>query len=61
MPASYAFSDPRLAKLDGFLVEIEEAHERADILRTILCRCRNAINSDWRSKHLTRTLASGSS
>src|SRR6201995_4262933 len=32
MPASYAFSDPRLAKLDGFLVEIEEAHERADII-----------------------------
>ena len=32
MPPSYAFSDPRLAKLDGFLVEIEEAHERADII-----------------------------
>ena len=32
MPSPYAFSDPRLAKLDGFLVEIEEAHERADII-----------------------------
>src|SRR5271156_3220746 len=32
MPSPYAFNDPRLAKLDGFLVEIEEAHERADII-----------------------------
>lgn len=32
MPSAYAFSDPRLAKLDGFQVEIDEAHERADIV-----------------------------
>ena len=32
MPSPYAFNDHRLAKLDGFLVEIEEAHERADII-----------------------------
>jgi 2-oxoglutaroyl-CoA hydrolase len=32
MPAAFAFSDPRLANLDGFLVEIDEAHERADII-----------------------------
>jgi 2-oxoglutaroyl-CoA hydrolase len=28
----YTFADPRLAKLDGFQVEIDEAHERADII-----------------------------
>ena len=28
----YAFTDPRLGKLDGFEVEIDEAHERADII-----------------------------
>lgn len=32
MPSPYKFSDPRLAKLDGFIVEIDEAHERADII-----------------------------
>src|SRR6266700_978401 len=32
MPSPYTFSDPRLAKLDGFKVEIDEAHERADII-----------------------------
>jgi len=32
MSLSYAFIDPRLAKLDGFRVEIDEAHERADII-----------------------------
>jgi 2-oxoglutaroyl-CoA hydrolase len=32
MPSSYTFNDPRLAKLDGFQVEIDEAHERADII-----------------------------
>ena len=32
MSASYNFVDPRLAKLDGFHVEIDEAHERADII-----------------------------
>jgi 2-oxoglutaroyl-CoA hydrolase len=32
MASSYAFTDPRLAKLDGFQVEIDEAHERADIV-----------------------------
>lgn len=32
MPTSYTFSDPRLAKLDGFQVEIDEARERADII-----------------------------
>ena len=32
MPASYTFADPRIAKLDGFRVEIDEAHERADII-----------------------------
>src|SRR6201987_3273820 len=32
MPAPYSFEDRRLAKLDGFQVEIDEAHERADII-----------------------------
>ena len=32
MPSPYTFADPRLAKLDGFKVEIDEAHERADIM-----------------------------
>src|ERR1700720_4507020 len=32
MPAPYGFEDRRLAKLDGFQVEIDEAHERADII-----------------------------
>src|SRR5438270_12261754 len=32
MPESYAFTDPRLATLDGFHVEIDKAHERADIV-----------------------------
>src|SRR5438876_11767963 len=32
MPSSFSFSDPRLSKLDGFQVEIDEAHERADII-----------------------------
>jgi 2-oxoglutaroyl-CoA hydrolase len=32
MPAPYSFEDQRLAKLDGFQVEIDEAHERADII-----------------------------
>ena len=32
MPTSYTFADPRLAKLDGFQVEIDESHERADII-----------------------------
>jgi 2-oxoglutaroyl-CoA hydrolase len=32
MPESYGFTDPRLAKLDGFHVQIDEAHERADII-----------------------------
>src|SRR6202158_5579086 len=32
MPSTFNFSDSRLAKLDGFQVEIDEAHERADIL-----------------------------
>ena len=32
MPSLYKFTDPRLAKLDGFTVEIDEAHERADII-----------------------------
>jgi 2-oxoglutaroyl-CoA hydrolase len=32
MSSPYAFSDTRLAKLDGFQVEIDEAHERADII-----------------------------
>ena len=32
MPSSFNFTDPRLAKLDGFQVEIDEAHERADII-----------------------------
>ncbi len=29
---AYEFADNRLAKLDGFQVEINEAHERADIV-----------------------------
>jgi 2-oxoglutaroyl-CoA hydrolase len=29
---AYSFADPRLATLDGFQVEIDEAHERADII-----------------------------
>ena len=32
MTSPYSFADPRLAKLDGFEVEIDEAHERADII-----------------------------
>ncbi len=32
MPSPYKFIDQRLAKLDGFTVEIDEAHERADII-----------------------------
>jgi 2-oxoglutaroyl-CoA hydrolase len=32
MASPYSFNDPRLAKLDGFLVEIDEARERADII-----------------------------
>jgi len=32
MASSYTFADPRLAKLDGFQVEIDEARERADII-----------------------------
>ncbi len=32
MPSTFNFSDPRLAKLDGFQVEIDEVHERADII-----------------------------
>jgi 2-oxoglutaroyl-CoA hydrolase len=32
MPTSYAFADPRLNKLDGFHVEIDESRERADII-----------------------------
>ncbi|WP_296585460.1 enoyl-CoA hydratase-related protein [Xanthobacter sp.] len=32
MPVAYTFADPRLAKLDGFGVEIDEARERADIV-----------------------------
>ena len=29
---TYAFTDPRLAALDGFRVEIDEARERADVI-----------------------------
>ena len=32
MPVPYVFEDRRLAKLDGFQVELDEAHERADII-----------------------------
>lgn len=32
MATAYQFADPRLAKLDGFHVEIDEAQERADII-----------------------------
>jgi 2-oxoglutaroyl-CoA hydrolase len=32
MSSSYTFTDPRLGKLDGFAVEIDETHERADII-----------------------------
>lgn len=32
MPVSYTFADPRLAELDGFRVEIDEASQRADII-----------------------------
>jgi 2-oxoglutaroyl-CoA hydrolase len=32
MSSPYVFADPRLGKLDGFQVEIDEAHERADII-----------------------------
>jgi 2-oxoglutaroyl-CoA hydrolase len=32
MASAYNFADSRLAKLDGFQVEIDEAHERADII-----------------------------
>ena len=32
MLSAYMFTDPRLGKLDGFQVEIDENHERADIV-----------------------------
>ncbi|MBX9709794.1 MAG: enoyl-CoA hydratase/isomerase family protein [Xanthobacteraceae bacterium] len=32
MATQYQFTDPRLAKLDGFHVERDDAHERADII-----------------------------
>lgn len=32
MASSYNFKDPRLAKLDGFSVEFDVSHERADII-----------------------------
>ena len=32
MPSPYAFADSRLARLDGFQVEIDEVRERADIV-----------------------------
>src|ERR1700744_2637781 len=32
MASAYSFTDPRLAKLDGFRVELDEARERADII-----------------------------
>jgi 2-oxoglutaroyl-CoA hydrolase len=32
MPSTFVFADPRLAKLDGFRVEIDAAHERADVI-----------------------------
>lgn len=32
MASTYSFKDTRLAKLNGFQVEIDEAHERADII-----------------------------
>ncbi|MBS0529316.1 MAG: enoyl-CoA hydratase/isomerase family protein [Proteobacteria bacterium] len=32
MATAYQFTDARLAKLDGFHVEIDETHERADII-----------------------------
>src|SRR5271155_4517317 len=32
MASPYTFADARLAKLDGFQVEIDESHERADII-----------------------------
>src|SRR5579864_8269408 len=32
MPSPYIFADPRLARLDGFQVEIDEANERVDII-----------------------------
>src|ERR1700739_3512992 len=32
MPSPFNFSDPRLGRLDGFQVEIDEVHERADII-----------------------------
>lgn len=32
MPSRYTFTDPRLVKLDGFEVQLDESHERADIV-----------------------------
>src|SRR6202007_2501715 len=32
MSSPYVFADPRLGRLDGFQVEIDESHERADII-----------------------------
>jgi 2-oxoglutaroyl-CoA hydrolase len=32
MTSPYSFADARLAKLDGFQVEVDEARERADII-----------------------------
>jgi 2-oxoglutaroyl-CoA hydrolase len=32
MSSAYKFTDPRLGQLDGFSVELDEVHERADII-----------------------------
>ena len=32
MPSRYTFTDPRLVKLDGFQVQLDESHERGDII-----------------------------
>jgi 2-oxoglutaroyl-CoA hydrolase len=32
VPSRYTFTDPRLVKLDGFQVQLDESHERGDII-----------------------------
>ena len=32
MPSRYTFTHPRLVKLDGFQVQLDESHERGDII-----------------------------
>jgi hypothetical protein len=59
-----AFADPRLARLDGFRVEIDREHQRADVItgrRSTSSKCRNTTSCDSCSKPSTRSRRRGSS